>query len=443
MSFEPQDQETVLFVGDSITHAGHYHALLATVCTLRHPERRVRWVNCGISGDTAGGALQRFDYDIAPHHPTQAFVLFGMNDGNRGLYDRAQASAAGNAAARAAAISQHVANMAALVARLQAIGTRRVILLSPTVYDQYTRLAGSTEPCGYDDALAVMGAAAAELAARTGAQFVDLHAAFLSALREEIAATPLTAFIREDRVHPEPVGHLLMAASLLEALGVPAGVGETVIGASGEVTRTRAEISAVHAAGGRLAWTVRAGGLPCAAPAAAWDVAPAALRSRWRHLNRDLLAVPGLTPGTYALTVDGRPVVTVTAAEWATGLDLAAVAEAPQVQQAAEVWRRAEARHNLAITRVRNPTAARMFLMWDRYALRQRGVTLPDDETAAARQMVAAGEGNPYVLGLYRDLLAHGSAAALAAATAELAGMDEAVRAAAVAPSRRVVLARV
>ena len=80
-----------------------------------------------------------------------------------------------------------------------------------------------------------------------------------------------------------------------------------------------------------------------------------------------------------------------------------------------------------------------MFLNWDRIALRQRGIILQDEE-AEARHMVAAGEGNPYILGLYRDLLDHGSESAKATAVAQLAAMEAQIRRSAAIPARRIAV---
>ena len=441
MLFEPIDGETVCFIGDSITHAGAYHKIVTDVWTLRRPERRVRWVNCGISGDSAGGALERFERDIATHRPTWAFVLFGMNDGNRGLYERRLAGTTDNAAARAKAIEAHVANLCALVARLRGIGTREIILISPTVYDQYTRLEADDNLYGYDDALAEMGEAARALAERTGCGFVDLHAAFLAAVRAEAAIGKAT-YVGADRVHPPPVGHLLMAVTMLEALGTPKGVTRTEVSVGCGAVAENAVVSGVTSSAGRLEWTCAARSLPCVAPAEAWVAAPAALQAAWRALNRETVAIQGLGAGTYELSVDGQKIAEADAAAWADGVDLAAIPCAPQVMQAAEVCRLTEVRHQLAVARVRNPTAARMFLKWDRYGLQQRGIVLPADEAAAARHLVERGEGNPYILGLYRDLLEHGSAAATAHTAAQLADMDGEIRRASAIPARQYVLSR-
>lgn len=440
--FDPQDGAVVAWVGDSITHGGLYHRIVADVLTLRHPGRRVCWVNCGISGDSAAGAVGRFDTDTGTYHPTHACVLFGMNDGNRGLYAGEAAAKAGHAAERARALDLHATSMAALVARLQAAGTREVVLISPTVYDQYTRLYGSGEPCGYDDALAAMGASARGLAQRTGCRFVDLHALFLKAFLAAARETERSPYVGEDRVHPLPAGHLLMAVILADAFGVSGGVGHVEF-LRGECLRAEgATISDIAREEGGLAWTQLAQALGCPLPDSTLGGAPAELRAAWDRLNRDRLVVGGLPAGTYELRIDGREVLTAHATAWAGGVDLSGLSHAPQVEQAADVVRLSAEYQTYAVSRIRNPIAARMFLVWDRYAMRQKGVDIPEDELAGARRMVEIGEGNPYVLGLYRELLAHGSVSAMGEAAERLRAMQAAVwRAAAVGP-RRYVLRR-
>jgi len=413
---------------------------LTDVSTLRWPGRR-RWVNCGISGDSAAGALARFEADIAPHRPTQAFVMFGMNDGNRGLYERHLKGTDGNATARSQAIAAHNASMATLVDRLRALGTREIILISPTVYDQYTRHEAGDNLIGYDEALAEMGAAAQALAERTGIGFIDLHTPFREAVQTEAAAGQAT-YIGEDRVHPLPVGHLLMAVIILEALGTPAGVARTELHADGCAVAENATITDLTITLNRLEWTYAARALPCIASADAWAAAPTPLQAAWRALNCEIVTIRGLAAGAYELTVDGQRVVIATEAEWAAGVDLSGNPRAPQVVQATEVSRLTEARQQLTIAGLRNPTAARMFLKWDCQGLRQRGGVVPEDEIAAARQFIAAGEGNPYILDLYKDLLKYGSAAGQVETAAQLAALDAAIEQAAAIPVRRFVVTK-
>jgi len=361
--------------------------------------------------------------------------MFGMNDGNRGLYERHLKGTDGNPAARSQAIAAHSASMATLVDRLRALGTQEIILISPTVYDQYSHLEAGNELAGYDDALAEMGAAARALAERTGISFIDLHTPFREAVRTEVAAGKAT-YIGDDRVHPLPVGHLLMAVIILEALGTPAGVARTELQADGRTVAENATITDLTITLNRLEWTYAARALPCVAPADAWATAPAILQAAWRALNCEIVTIRGLAAGTYELTVDGQRVVTATAAEWAAGVDLSGNPRAPQVVQATEVSRLTEARQQLTIAGLRNPIAARMFLKWDCQGLRQRGGVVPADEIAAARQFIAAGEGNPYILDLYKDLLKYGSAAGQVETAAQLAALDAAIEQAATIPVR-------
>ena len=76
--FEKYDR--VVFIGDSITHGGRYHADIYLFYATRFPNQPFTAYNCGISGDTAPGTNLRFDEDIAPNRPTSATVMLGMND---------------------------------------------------------------------------------------------------------------------------------------------------------------------------------------------------------------------------------------------------------------------------------------------------------------------------------------------------------------------------
>ena len=72
--------DRVAFIGDSITHGGRYHADVYLFYATRFPGQPFTAYNCGISGDTAPGTNLRFEDDIAPHRPTAATIMLGMND---------------------------------------------------------------------------------------------------------------------------------------------------------------------------------------------------------------------------------------------------------------------------------------------------------------------------------------------------------------------------
>ena len=81
-----KDGETVCFFGDSITHGGRFHSYIYDYYLTRFPDRTVRFVNAGVSGDSAGGAQGRLADDVAANKPAAVVVMFGMNDVGRGNY---------------------------------------------------------------------------------------------------------------------------------------------------------------------------------------------------------------------------------------------------------------------------------------------------------------------------------------------------------------------
>ena len=83
--FALRDGDTVVFLGDSITAARTYTKIIENYTLLRFPERRIRYFNAGIGGDTAAGALARLERDVFSCNPTVLTVCFGLNDIGWGL----------------------------------------------------------------------------------------------------------------------------------------------------------------------------------------------------------------------------------------------------------------------------------------------------------------------------------------------------------------------
>ena len=146
-----KDGDHVCFIGDSITHGGGfgYHSQIVLFYATRFPQMHIGYWNCGISGDSAAGAVKRYAWDIALHKPTVATIMLGMNDVSRGLYAKGL-SGAKVEAQRQGAIENHVAKMAEL-AELLAKDGAKIIFITPSIYDQtgtqqtenlYTELSG-------------------------------------------------------------------------------------------------------------------------------------------------------------------------------------------------------------------------------------------------------------------------------------------------------------
>lgn len=85
-----QDGQKVLFIGDSITDCGRispaapfgdgYFSMLRDLVTWGWPERRITWVNKGISGNRVGSLQERWEDDVIREAPDWLGVLIGIND---------------------------------------------------------------------------------------------------------------------------------------------------------------------------------------------------------------------------------------------------------------------------------------------------------------------------------------------------------------------------
>ncbi|HRR34053.1 MAG TPA: SGNH/GDSL hydrolase family protein [Kiritimatiellia bacterium] len=329
-----RDGDRVCFIGDSITHQMLYHTEITLFYLTRFPDRQIETFNCGFAGDTAAGAVRRYDWDIAARKPTVATVMLGMNDVNRGLY-KPGTTGPDTEAKRKAAIASHIKNMEMLAGRLHRDGVR-LILIGPSPYDQ-TGSQSEENLFGVNDALQACGAAARRLAETLQAGWVDFNAPMEAINREWQARQPGFTVVGPDRVHPGPAGHLVMAYLFLKAQGMPAIVSEmTLDGRQGKLVRhDNCEVSDIHLADGTLTFTCRAAALPfpvdkACAPALEWVPFT-------QELNREMLAVTGLSGERYALEIDGRRVAETTAAALAKGINLAELSDTPQHQQAMQL----------------------------------------------------------------------------------------------------------
>lgn len=99
--FALQDGQTVVFIGDSITDCGRrdaqapfgagYVKLAIDLIAARYPERRLRFYNEGISGNTVQDLRGRWARDVIAHQPDWLFVKIGINDLHRTLDQTPQA----------------------------------------------------------------------------------------------------------------------------------------------------------------------------------------------------------------------------------------------------------------------------------------------------------------------------------------------------------------
>lgn len=222
VSPEPfKDGDTVCFLGDSITHGGHWHRFLELFYVSKFPDRKVEIVNCGIGGDRADGALKRLDWDVLVHQPTVIVIMLGMNDIGHSSYDSPTPTPQ-MLEAREASLKAYAANMDALLTAIRAKSKARVILVKPSPYDETATLPKPARK-GANGALARCAEMCEELARKHKTALVDFHGPMTRLMSEGQKKDPAFALCGGDRVHPGSAGHLVMASLFARAQGLDLG----------------------------------------------------------------------------------------------------------------------------------------------------------------------------------------------------------------------------
>lgn len=331
-----KDGDRVCFIGDSITQQAHYHTQILLFHATRFPQMRLETWNCGLAGDSAAGAVRRYGWDIAPHKPTVATIMLGMNDVGRSLYEEGK-SGPQVEAQRQRAIGSHTNNLAQLAGLLSKDGTR-VVLITPSLFDQ-TGNQETERLSGVNDALSICGDAARRLADQHKGGFVDFNGPMEEINRTGQKRDPGFTIVGSDRVHPGPVGHLVMAYLFLKEQGHSPTVARMEIDAErcAVVRQENCEISALSATNATLSFTCVEKALPF--PTDGANQAALELVPFMAELNQEIMRVSGLRDGTHRVSIDGKHVLDTTASALRDGVNLAAVKATPQYQQAQEVQR--------------------------------------------------------------------------------------------------------
>jgi len=234
----------------------------------------------------------------------------------------------------------------------------RITLIDPSPYDDVTR--APLFDGGYNAVLLKYGEYLRALAERRNLDFADLNTRLVKALGRANAADSANAQkIVPDRVHPNRSGHLLMAASLLEAWGAKPTVTNVEIDAA-SVRVVSAENTSVSAleSDGSLRWTQKDEALPMPVPMNDPIMSLAVKSSDFvEKFDRQMLRVTGLAAASYSLKINGRALGNFTREDLASGVNLALL-DSPMAQQAAQVHdltlKRAEI-HNIRWRQVQVP----------------------------------------------------------------------------------------
>ncbi|MEM7235843.1 MAG: GDSL-type esterase/lipase family protein, partial [Planctomycetota bacterium] len=193
--------DKIVAIGDSITAAGGYLRMMDRVLAERYPDLKLpKIINKGIGGQKAEDLIRRFDRDVVQNKPAVVTICIGIND----VWHRLRGPH------NESVLAAYKSNVSKMVAAAQKAGIR-AILLTPTVIQEDITSEGNRR-------LKMYVAAMKEVSVEKGCQIVDLHGAFISALKTR-AEVKSRGWLTGDGVHMNPLGDSLMAALTLRGLG--------------------------------------------------------------------------------------------------------------------------------------------------------------------------------------------------------------------------------
>jgi hypothetical protein len=249
--------------------------------------------------------------------------------------------------------------MRKLAEGLKASGAR-LIFVTPSIFDQTAVFPGAADPglvgpdaVGVNTGLGEMANRVRDMAREFGALVVDFHAPMTRINAEQQKSETAFTLVGKDRVHPGPVGHLVMAYLFLKAQGVPKYVSRVAIDTAGgkAAEATNGKLEDLKADRGSASFTFTSHALPYPTDASARPALK--LVPLMDEMNQETVQVAGLKPGSYELLIDGAAIKAFTAEELAAGVNVADSANTPQYQQAVRVQQLNQKRHALVTEKVR------------------------------------------------------------------------------------------
>ena len=375
-----EEGERVVFVGNSITHGGHYHSFIWLYYMSRFPDKPITIMNAGIGGESAWDMKDRLDYDVFNRKPTYVTLTFGMNDTGYDIYMKDDAKELSEQR-----IAKSLESYREIEERLLAKNKIKKVLIGGSPYDETSRFNNFILRNKNNAILKIIDAQRTS-AKKNGWGFVDFNQPMREISRKEQEADSTFTFCRIDRIHPDNDGQMVMAYLFLKAQGLAGDeVSSVSIDAyhSSVITHKNCKISKLKKNGADLTFDYLAYALPYPLDSIS--------RSGWgnkrsqrdamrlvpfmEEFNQERFQVTNLEKGMYRLTIDNQFIDNLSSEKLANGVNLADYPNTPQYQQAAKIMYLNEERFEVE-KRFRE-------YLWTEYSfLKKEGLLFADDQKA-------------------------------------------------------------
>ncbi|HID56270.1 TPA: hydrolase [Candidatus Poribacteria bacterium] len=200
--------ERVVFIGDSITDAGKgddpnglgfgYVSIIASLVTAAYPERRIHFINKGVSGNRIVELRERWWGDVIELKPNWVSISIGINDVWRRFDGRPHL---------AVPLNDFISIYRTLIEDTLSLTRANLILMETSVIGEDLESRPNRMLSSYNDAIR-------GFARHYDAILVPVNRAF----RKAILSRPGFRWTM-DGVHPNPYGHMLIALTWLKSMG--------------------------------------------------------------------------------------------------------------------------------------------------------------------------------------------------------------------------------
>jgi len=209
--FAVEDEQTILFIGDSITDCGRrgaeaplgigYVRLVSELATSRFSDRRIRYINKGIGGNRITDLKNRWQDDVVYHKPDWLSIKIGINDLSSHL----------NQAPGAVSPETFEETYDYILTETARTLGCQTLLISPFYISRDD--SGATARSRYLDNLPTYIAVVEKMSQKYGTRLVKTHEMFQNHLQYRDADN----FCPEP-IHPHQAGHVAIAEAVVDAL---------------------------------------------------------------------------------------------------------------------------------------------------------------------------------------------------------------------------------
>jgi len=207
-------KENIFWVGDSITANGGWINNIWQYLLCKYPQSRFNFRNCGTPGDNTRQVINRFEYDVMTKCPEQVIIMLGMNDSGAGMYNKSDAESKEQ---NDSIVCKYREDITLLINMFERRSVD-IVLCTPTPYDDTVML--EKDNCkGRNEVLGRFAQVIKDIGNQKKLITIDFWQEMTEYNHKLQRIYPQFTLCGTDRVHPDAMGHCMMAYIFLKATG--------------------------------------------------------------------------------------------------------------------------------------------------------------------------------------------------------------------------------